>query len=140
MITALFNVSTNTVEITHPDDDIMNVTSVPLSIGFVSESTVTYFNDLSFGFSYFIDGIEAVTVTLPEPGHTFESTDQDFMVIESLPVVPQTECVLQVWCVNAGERVEGSNEWTTPNHTYEHVQPEELSTSIEELEEIANDS
>lgn len=86
---------------------------VNLYIGFSNNQPVVTFNNLSFGYELSSIGSN-VSERYPNPGITYNSSDETFLTIDTLYLNAETEYTLNVWAINNGVECRTTEIFTTP--------------------------
>lgn len=88
--------------------------SPDIQIGFASDHLPVQFENLSFGFTVSVNGLETSTKSYPPEGLRYIATDQQYITNDRITFSPDDEVVLEVWAENAGKRYEGQTTFTIP--------------------------
>jgi len=89
-------------------------TYADLIIGFTDDAPVVEFKDLKFKYELKQDGnIKQYGVFSP-PGIKYVRTDQAYIVVERLNLLPEQTYELYLWAENGGESFERTVSFTTP--------------------------
>jgi hypothetical protein len=85
-----------------------------LEIGFTADSLPVVFDNLSFGFSWGANGKASKKYSYPENNIKYISTDQDYMVSQTIKGNPDDVIMVDVWAKNAGMDYSGSFSFIVP--------------------------
>jgi len=117
----------NSITVKHNlDNRIWKIDATELSyvfadifIGFESETTPVVFNNLSFGLNVLRAGEEFFTTSFPKHNTSYVSTDQPFVETVRIELIPDTEYVITVWCLESDIKTETTYTFTTPTFVFE---------------------
>jgi hypothetical protein len=85
-----------------------------VEIGFTADSLPVTFDDLAFGFSAKVNQETPQRYSYPQNDIKYVSTDQEYLVSESIQGNPEDIVTVDVWAKNAGERYFGSFGFVMP--------------------------
>ena len=84
-----------------------------LYFGFTDNHSITYFNNLSFGYE-FITPTGNIIETYPSENVIYDSSDETFLTIDTFYIEPSTNYTLNYWAENAGIKTTGQLNFTSP--------------------------
>jgi len=107
MISVLLDLSKEEWIISEQDSD-----SSGIAFGFCSDQERTDFDNLSYGWTLYVNNEEVDSQSYPEdPSIIYVSTDQNHMSYDSISVGPEDNCTLSVWAKNSGVKYNDSLTW-----------------------------
>jgi hypothetical protein len=85
-----------------------------VEIGFTADSLPVVFDELSFGFSAKVNQKTPKKYSYPQNDIKYISTDQDYMVSESVEANPDDLIIVSVWAENGGTQYKSSFDFIVP--------------------------
>ena len=122
---AISNINTNEWSF---DLNDLSFVYVNLYMGFSDINPVVIFNNLSFGYELISTG-GTITETYPNPGITYDQTDETFLTIDTFYLQPSTDYTLNVWSNNNNIESTGSFEFRTPDRPIPPTPPPPTGTT-----------
>ena len=85
-----------------------------LEIGFVSDTALVEFDNLTFGYACTVNTKTVAKGSYPVEGVIYVSTDQPYIVSETIFLNYDDDAILTVWAKNAGQEYSDTVTFTVP--------------------------
>ena len=122
---AISNINTNEWSF---DLNDLSYLYINLYLGFCDVSPVVVFNNLTFGYELVSTG-GTISETYPNPGVSYDQTDETFLTIDTFYLQPSTDYTLNVWSNNNNIESTGSFEFRTPDRPIPPTPPAPTGTT-----------